>query len=448
MTSSLRNRQVDDARAIFYAAVRAVQADTLLEGEEWDRVGSRKIDEYARIHVVGMGKAALAMASVLEAKLDRKISGGVIAVPAGYPASLPGHLRSPSRIQAIEAGHPLPNEGSRRAAARILEIAQDAREGDLLIALVSGGGSSLCADFTGEVTLDDAQETYRLLLASGADIYAMNTVRKHLSNVGGGRLASVADPADVLALIVSDVVGDDLSMIASGPTVPDPSTYGDAKHVLEEKSLWDLVPETVREVIERGRTSALYETSNRESGLFERVTNRLLATNDAALRAAAIEAQKRGYDAEILSSDMTGEAREVGRFLIETALGRKNQRPLCLICGGETTVVLRGKGKGGRNQEMALSASLGMHGDQRDVVFLSGGTDGIDGPTDAAGAWCTPETVQIGKRRGLDARDFLANNDSYTFFLHLDCLLKTGHTHTNVMDVQVILMDGLKRHNS
>lgn len=448
MTSSHRNRQVDDARAIFHAAVRAVQADALLEGEDWDRVGSRKIGSYERVHVVGMGKAALAMASVLEAKLDRKITGGVIAVPEGYPASLPGHLRSPSRIQAIEAGHPLPDEGSRRAAERILEIATDAREGDLVIVLVSGGGSPLCADFAGEVTLDDAQETFRLLLSSGADIYAMNTVRKHISNVGGGRLAAAADPADVLALIVSDVVGDDLSMIASGPTVPDRSTYADAKHVLDDRSLWDRVPSSVRDVIERGRTSEPDAPHTGEPTYVARVTNRLLATNEVALRAGAAEAQKRGYDTEILSSDMTGEAREVGRYLIETALERNSERPLCLICGGETTVLVRGTGKGGRNQEMALSASLGMHGQHREVVFLSGGTDGIDGATDAAGAWCTPDTVQSGKKRGLDARDYLANNDSYTFFLHLDSLLKTGHTHTNVMDVQIILMDGVPRHSS
>ncbi len=448
MTPSHRNRQVDDARAIFNAAVRAVQADTLLEGEEWDRVGTKKISSYKRVHVVGMGKAALAMASVLEAKLDRKITGGVIAVPAGYPASLPGHLRSPSRIHAIEAGHPLPNEGSRRAAEQILELAGRAEEGDLVVALISGGGSSLCADFTGEVTLDDAQETYRLLLKSGADVYATNTVRKHLSNVGGGRLAAAAEPADVLALIVSDVVGDDLSIIASGPTVADPSTFEDAKHVLEERALWDLIPDSVRQVIDRGRSEPLHETPNGDSGIFGRVTNRLVATNATALEASAFEAQKRGYEPEIVSSDMTGEAREVGRYLVEAALDRKNTRPLCLICGGETTVVVRGTGRGGRNQEMALSASLGMHGENRDVVFLSGGTDGIDGPTDAAGAWSTPETVSAGKKRGFDARDYLANNDSYTFFLHVESLLKTGHTHTNVMDVQVILVDGLPRHSS
>ncbi len=442
------NRQVVDARAIFDASIRAVQAEFLLQDVEWDRVASNPFNAYGRVHVVGMGKAALATAAVLESTLERRIDSGVIAVPEGYPASLPGHLRSPSRIQAIEAGHPLPNEGSRRAAERILDMAERAQTDELLIVLVSGGGSSLCADFAGEITLDEAQETYRLLLESGADIYAVNTVRKHLTSVGGGRLAAAAEPAEVLALIVSDVVGDDLSVIASGPTVPDPSSFGDAKQVLEERELWDRIPSSVRQVIEDGLSTLVSETPDPDSLVFERVTNLLLATNDDALQAAASEARKRGYEVDILSKEMTGEAREVGRYLIETALERKTAHPLCLITGGETTVKVRGDGKGGRNQEMALSASLGMHGEHREIVFLSGGTDGIDGVTDAAGAWAGPDTVAAGKRRGFDARDYLANNDSYSFFLQVDGLLKTGHTHTNVMDVQIILINQPGQHIS
>ena len=448
MTSSNRNRQVDDARAIFNAAVRAVQADSLLESVQWDDIGPRHIQSYNRIYIVGMGKAALATASVLEGILDRKIVHGVIAVPEGYLASLPGHLRSPTRIQAIEAGHPLPNEGSLRAAERILELAGRAEKGELLLALVSGGGSSLCAKFVDDVTLDDARDTFQLLLKSGADIYAVNTVRKHLTRVGGGQLAAAAAPADVVALVVSDVVGNDLSVIASGPTVADSSTYEDAYVILEERKLWDRVPASVRHAIESGQSVRGDGLQPIHSDNFERVTNLLLATNDDALHAASSEASKRGYDAEILSNGMTGEAREVGRYLVESALERTVRRPLCLIAGGETTVTVRGTGKGGRNLEMALAASLGMHGENRAVVFLSGGTDGIDGATDAAGAWATPDTVAAGKKKGLDARDFLANNDSYTFFLHIDGLFKTGHTHTNVMDVQIMIIDRPMRNSS
>jgi len=442
MKPSNRNRQVDDARAIFNAAVHAVQADSLLESIRWDDIGSKPIDSYGRIYIVGMGKAALAIASVLEMKIGRKVAGGFLAIPEGYLASLPGHLRSPSRLQIIEAGHPLPNQGSLRAAERILELARSAEDGELLVVLVSGGGSSLCADFAGDVTLDDARDTYQLLLQSGADIYAVNTIRKHISSISGGRLAVAAEPADVVALIISDVVGNDLSVVASGPTVADSSTFLDARTILEERQLWDRIPASVRRVIEQGLAAPLDETPTIDSGVFHRVTNRLLATNDDALEAAAAEAGKRGYEAEILTNGMTGEAREVGRYLIETAIERKNSRPLCLIAGGETTVTIRGSGKGGRNLEMALAASLRMQGEDREIVFLSGGTDGIDGMTDAAGAWATRDTVAAARKKGLDARDYLANNDSYTFFLHLDGLFKTGHTHTNVMDVQVILVNG------
>jgi hydroxypyruvate reductase len=251
-----------------------------------------------------------------------------------------------------------------------------------------------------------------------------------------------------VALVVSDVVGNDLSVIASGPTVADSSTYEDAYEILEDRKLWDRVPASVRHAIESGQSVRGDGLQPIQSDNFESVTNFLLATNDDALRAASSEASKRGYDAEILSNGMTGEAREVGRYLVESALERTVRRPLCLIAGGETTVTVRGTGKGGRNLEMALAASLGMHGENRAVVFLSGGTDGIDGATDAAGAWATPDTVAAGKKKGLDARDFLANNDSYTFFLHIDGLFKTGHTHTNVMDVQIMIIDRPMRNSS
>lgn len=442
MSSSSMNRQVDDARAIFNAAVASVQPDRLLGDGDWDRVGDRRIASYDRIFVVGMGKAALAMASVLESSVGRKITEGVVVVPQGYPASLPGRLSSPSRIQVLEGGHPLPNEGSRRAADRILSLARRSGEDDLIIALISGGGSALCADFKESISLDDARETYRLLLESGADIYAVNAVRKHISIVGGGQLAEAASPTDVLSLIVSDVVGDDLSVIASGPTSGDPSTYEDAKRILEEKEIWAILPASVREVIDRGTREQSLETPTAGSAVFRRVTNRLLATNEVALKAAADAAGKRGYETEIIAIDQTGEARELGKALVQKALERRREGPSCLVAGGEATVTVQGQGKGGRNQEMVLAAAMALQGVEREIIFLSGGTDGIDGPTDAAGAWATPSTVPIAKKKGFDARAHLDDNDSYTFFLHAGSLLKTGHTHTNVMDVQIILVGG------
>ncbi len=436
------NRRVDDARAIFDAAVRAVQADKLLDDENWDRIGGSKLASYGRIFVVGMGKASLALAAVLEPRLSRQIVDGVVVVPQGYPASLPGRLSSPSQIQVLEGGHPYPNHGSQRAAARILELARLSGEGDLLIQLISGGGSSLCAEFEGDISLEDAQDVYRRLLESGADIYAVNAVRKHLSRVSGGRLAVAASPADVLSLVVSDVVGDDLSVVSSGPTTGDPSTFEEAKRILEEKNIWMTVPDSVRNVIERGISDRTLETPKPGDLVFRRVTNYLLGTNKMALHAAAEEAERRGYASHIMATDQTGEARDLGRELGRSALKQSGERPICLIAGGEATVTIQGDGKGGRNQEMVLAAALEIQSEDRDIVFLSGGTDGIDGPTDAAGAWATPFTIPAAKKKGLDAHAYLQNNDSYTFFLHAGSILKTGHTHTNVMDVQLILVGG------
>ena len=434
------NNRVDDARAIFAAAVDAVQADRLLAGDVWTP-GGRDVSTYGRLYLVGMGKAALAMAAVMEETLRDAIVEGMVVVPRGYADSLPDRFTYPRLVEVIEGGHPVPDHESVRAARRALELAGQCDEDDLLIVLISGGGSALCADYAGEITLDDAATAHRLLLASGADIRRINAVRKHVSRIGGGRLAAAAAPGDVVSLVISDVVGDDLSVIASGPTVGDPTTFEDARQVMDAAGIWSQMPLSVRQVIDDGLAGRSKETLKPDDERLRRVANWLVGSNAVALEAAREEAARRGYDTPILGAAVTGEAREVGRDLVAFAIESPDDRPKCVLAGGETTVTLRGTGRGGRNQEAALAAAVAMDGAEVDIVFLSGGTDGIDGPTDAAGAWATPATVGAGRRKGLDAQAHLANNDSYAFFRDVGGHLKTGPTHTNVMDLQIILVN-------
>ncbi len=432
---------VADAQAIFRAAVRGAQADVLLTQTPWMTWAPQPLDQYRRVVVVGMGKAAMAMAGMVEQQLGERIAEGAVVVPHGHTQTPPPHCPLPQRIEILEAGHPVPDKHSVRAARRILALAENCGADDLLLLLISGGGSSLCADFEPPVTLSDAQQTFRLLLESGADIHSINTVRKHLSRIGGGRLARAAAPADVLALVISDVVGDDLSVIASGPTVPDPTTFAEAIAVLRRYNLWHRVPDSVRERLEAGVTDPSLETPKPADPRFARVITRLIGTNRRALEAAADEARQRGYSVRILTDRLTGEAREVAPRLVTTLRDVREDRPVCLLWGGETTVTVRGSGRGGRNQELALSAALALEGWKAAAVLLSGGTDGRDGPTDAAGAWATPDTVHQARACGMDPQAYLDNNDAYAFFEALDQLLFTGPTHTNVMDVQV----GLRR---
>ncbi len=428
---------MDDARAIFAGALRAVQADRLLEAEPLAAHVRRPLHAYRRLVVVGMGKAAMAMAGVLERQLaDRKIEGAVV-VPAGYPRALPAHVPAPRAIHVLEGEHPVPGPGSLEAGRHVLRLAATCADGDLLVALISGGGTALAAAPAEGVAPADVQRTFELLLKSGADIHAMNAVRKHLSRLGGGQLARAARPAEVAALVVSDVPGDDLSVIASGPTAPDPTTFAGAVHVLREYNLWSAVPRAVRHHLEAGVRGERAETPRPGDALFEHVHTRLVGTNRHALEAARAEAERGGYRARIVAGDVTGEARGVGKEHVRVLQAAGADRPVCLLWGGETTVTVRGDGTGGRNQELALAAALALDGAPHTCVLLSAGTDGMDGPTDAAGAWATPQTLARARRHGLDAQDHLDRNDSHAFFDALGQLLRTGPTHTNVMDVQI-----------
>ncbi len=430
---------IEDAQAVYRAAVRGVQPDRLFQKIHLGDFLDRPPAAYRRVVVAGAGKASMAMAGAVEALPGLGLDGGLVVVPHGYRATLPATQRAPASVEVVEAGHPVPDAAGVEAAGRTLALAASCTENDLLLVLISGGGSALWSAFADGIALDDARAVFRLLLHSGADIHAINTVRKHLSRIGGGHLAAAAFPATVLALVVSDVVGDDLSVIASGPTVPDATTYDDAVGVLRRFDLWEQTPASIRRHLQRGLHGEVAETPGPGHAAFDRTRTVLLGGNGEALAAAHAEARARGYAAQVVARDLEGEARTVGQRLARQALETPKAPPTCLLWGGETTVTVTGQGRGGRNQEVALAAALALEGSRRPVVVLSGGTDGIDGPTDAAGAWATPQTVPQARRLGLDPEAALADNDAYPFFQRLGALLQPGPTHTNVMDLLVVL---------
>jgi hydroxypyruvate reductase len=333
-----------------------------------------------------------------------------------------GHGLPLARIELREAGHPLPDERGVAGAKRIAEIAAHAGAGETLLCLISGGASALMPLPAEGITLGDKQATTALMLACGANIHELNCVRKHLSAIKGGHLAQLAAPARVVSLILSDVIGDNLDVIGSGPTVPDSSTADEARAILERYSLWDRAPVAVRERLASGA-----ETPKSLEG----VENIIVGSNRLAAEAAMAKARELGYEPRLLSTALDGEAREVGRRIArETG---------CVVAGGETTVTLRGKGKGGRNQELALAAAIELAGAGEQAVVLSAGTDGTDGPTDAAGAIAANDTVERAKKLGLVAEAHLEENNSYPFFAALGDLVVTGPTGTNVMDLIVRL---------
>ncbi len=434
------------ALAIFRAAleasdpVEAVLRHVRAEGR-FLVAGKRRyaLDRFREIHVIGAGKASAAMARAVERLLGRRIAGGLVNVKYG-------HLAPVKRVELNECGHPLPDAAGVAGATRIARIAEQAGEDDLIVALMSGGGSALLPAPAPPITLEEKQATTKLLLACGANIHEFNAVRKHISMVKGGQLARLAWPATLLCLMLSDVIGDDLDVIASGPTAPDASTFASARAILSGYGLLDRIPISVRERLEAGVAGAVAETPKVGDPVFSRVQNLVVGSNALAVNAAARKARELGYRALVLSSMIEGETRDVARVHAAIAKqmiasGQPLKPPACVISGGETTVTLRGDGLGGRNQEFALAAAIDIAG-LGDVLLLSGGTDGSDGPTDAAGALATGATIQRARAIGLDARAALARNDSYHFFEPLGDLIKTGPTNTNVMDVRLVLAGG------
>jgi hydroxypyruvate reductase len=384
---------------------------------------------FERIFVVGAGKATAPMAQAVEQILGKRIAGGLINVKHGHSLKL-------NRIEQNQSGHPVPDEAGVRGAQHIATIAREATARDLLICLISGGASALMPLPAPPITLAEKQATTNLLLACGATIHEINAVRKHISAIKGGQLAALASPARVLSLILSDVIGDNLDVIGSGPTSPDASTFHTARGVFDKYGIWNKAPRAARLRLEAGSRGEIPETPK----TLKNAENRIIGSNRLALDAAAVKAKQLGFKTLILSSSIEGETREVAGMHAAIAReirqsGRPLKSPACVISGGETTVTLRGKGKGGRNQEFALAAAVGIAGLEKVLVF-SAGTDGTDGPTDAAGAQADGKTLQ----RGPEALRRLANNDSYDFFEPLKDLILTGPTGTNVMDIHLILV--------
>lgn len=407
------------------------------------------LDQFDEIVVIGAGKAGAPMARAVESVLGPRITGGVVSVKAG-------HVEELEHVQLIEAGHPVPNEQSVLAGRRITDLARAGTERTLFIAVISGGGSALLVsprreEIDGErveLSLDDIQTTTNVLLECGAEIQEINTIRKHLSDLKGGQLAAALAPAHCICLILSDVVGDPLHAIASGLTVGDPTTFDDALAVVDRYGIRKRLPASVLHILTAGADELIPETPRPGSVVFAKVKNFLVGTNYQALSAAADQAAHLGYEPMILTSHLTGEAREMAGMLIAAARDvLKHDIPIgppaCLLFGGETTVTIRGTGVGGRNQELAL-ACLRMMEDLEEplpeVAILSGATDGTDGPTTAAGAFASPTLVGRARQEELSIADYLANNDSYHFYRVLEELLITGPTMTNVCDLQIVLI--------
>ncbi|MBI5879820.1 MAG: DUF4147 domain-containing protein [Chloroflexi bacterium] len=433
-----------DARAIFDAALAAadsyaaVSRSLRLDGDTLV-VGPHRLALPAdgRIFVVGAGKASARMTRAAEAALGSRIAGGVIAVKDG-------HLVPTGRVEVRAAGHPLPDARSLAAGQAMLDQVSNRSARDVVLCLLSGGGSALMEALGDGLSLDDLRAVTRGIMLGGATIVELNAVRKHLSLLKGGQLARRARPARVAALILSDVVGDDLSSIASGPTTADPSTFSDALDIVRRYGL-DQQPDAkaVTRYLTRGAAGELPDTPKPGDPLFDGVCNVVVGSNRLAIDAAAAHAASLGYHTEVLTTYLQGEAREAGRVLAGIARERTERRASgerwCLLAGGETTVTVRGRGRGGRNHEMALAAALALDG-VPGVTMLCAATDGGDGTSDAAGAICDGETLRRARARGLRAQAMLDDNDSHAFFAALDGQVQPGPTLTNVNDVAIMLV--------
>jgi glycerate 2-kinase len=439
---SLSNtRQI--AWQLIKAALQAVDPALAVKNyfSQHPEVAAQIRETRGRVIVVGAGKAGTPMAMAVTELFGDKIFEGQVIVKYGHTGQTPENR--PLRIKIKEAGHPVPDEAGLQATQEIAELLSQTGPDDTVICLLSGGGSALTPLPAPGLTLADLQATTTELLAAGAIINELNTIRKHLSGSNGGRLAQLAVPARLYALILSDVVGDPLEVIASGPTVPDPTTFADAWHIVEQYRLQERLPRPVVERLQAGRAGEIADTPKPGDPIFERVHNAVIGSNRIAAQAAVEAAQMAGLEAMLLTTFVEGEAREVARVVAGLAKGLVKDegslpRPACLVLGGETTVTLKGKGRGGRNQEMALAAAIALQ-NWPNVTLICLGTDGTDGPTDAAGAFADGATVSRAQRLGLDAVDFLNRNDAYNFFGPLGDLIMTGPTNTNVNDLIIIL---------
>lgn len=430
--------------AIFRAALQAADAGNAVRNHlsiisGYLRAGKLRLPlkDFDRMFLIAVGKAAARMAHVVQIILGPRLAGGIVVTKYGHARS---RLRG---LEVIETGHPIPDAAGVRVSEAVRELLSELNGRDLLFVAISGGASALLPAPAPPITLRAKQKTTDVLLRAGATISELNAVRKHLSTLKGGRLAALAYPATVIGLLLSDVIGDPIDVIGSGPTAPDVSTFSDALDVLNKFGLTERVPAVVREHLESGARGEISETPKPGDAVFKQVHNLVIGSNRLALQAAAREARTLGFQPIILSSTIEGEAREVARvhaaILREVVSSSKPiARPACILSGGETTVTVRGSGKGGRNQEFTLAAALSIEG-LPNVLVLSAGTDGSDGPTNAAGAVATGETVQRARGMGMFPAKYLDDNDSHTFFRSLGDLIHTGPTGTNVMDIHLLV---------
>jgi glycerate-2-kinase len=426
------------ALTIFQQAISVVQPENLFKNIFLQSYASLLINNKiipcneSKIYVLAIGKAAAAMALSVEEQLGNMIAAGLVVTKYGHALPL-------RHFTVIESGHPVPDEQSVRAAEAIIQFAKSVTANDCVFVLLSGGASALVADLPNNITLSDVQKTFQLLLNCGAAIHEMNTVRKHISTLKGGNLAKLLMPATVLTLAISDVLNDDSSVIGSGLTVPDASTYADAWGILQRYHLLSKVPSAIYEHLQKGLNGEIPDTPKISENCFNKTSFVILANNGMALQSAKQAAEKMGFYAKIVSSQLQGEAKEVAKNNVKYAENYTGIKPACFLWGGETTVTIKGNGLGGRNQELVLAAGLALPS-HLNAFVLAIGTDGTDGPTDAAGAFTNYEQMQLAKQMGLKPDLFLNKNDAYHFFEQVNGLIKTGPTQTNVMDIVMVFI--------
>ncbi len=423
-----------------YEAVKRflhIEGSRIILGQKEKPVAELHIDDYERIFLVGGGKATAPMARAMEDLLGNRITKGLVVVKYGFTDKL-------SYTETAEADHPLPDQNGVSGTKKILELIEGAGDRDLVFSLISGGGSALLPQPAGNILLEEKQAMTQKLLRCGASIDEINCIRKHISSTKGGQMARSAFPATTVNLMLSDVVGDRMDVIASGPFVPDMSSFADARSIIEKYNLID-IPESIKNHLKAGLEGKIKDTPKEGDRVFDRVYNLVIGSNILALEAAEEEAQKLGYKTLVLSSMIEGETKDIAgahaaiaRETVKT--GKPLSPPCCIISGGETTVTIKGKGMGGRNQEFCLVAAMDISDMTENIVMLCGGTDGNDGPTDAAGGVVDPLTLKRGEAAGLSAAEYFNNNDSYNYLKKTGDLLITGPTKTNVMDVRLVLV--------
>lgn len=435
----------NDAITIFRAGVRAVQPETLIPRHIRSDPDTIEIagnilprTSFKNLFVIAIGKAAPAMAkSVCEQLTDIPFTGLCITKH--------GHGLPLDNFQMMEAGHPVPDEASQLAARHLTALLDNVREEDMILLLLSGGASSLLADIPEELDLASVRHLTEAMVRSGAAIHEINTVRKHLATLKGGRLARRVFPARLFTLVISDVNGDDLSAIASGPTVPDPSTFRDTLLILKKYGLWEQTPVLLRDYLQRGADGLIPETPKPGEKYFVTGATKIIGNNRIALEAAAVMARALGYHVIISEEALSGDTAEAAVALVQFLSSYDRSKPLCYLAGGETTIRVEGKGLGGRNQHFVLKAldEIGQRFRKktgRPMLILSGGTDGTDGPTDAAGAWIQTSMLETQPEIDTILRKYLNEFDAYHFFKKTGSLIKTGPTQTNVMDLVIALI--------